>query len=47
MHTILQQRCVKMTPDIIRGYQTGEEAKHGTTGYSYLVTPYSEHDVKQ
>ena len=39
MHTILQQRCMKRTPDLTRGHQTGGEAQHGTTGYSYFVTP--------
>ena len=46
MHTVSQQRYVKRTPDFIRVHQTGGEAQHGAIGYSYLVTPYGEHDVK-
>ena len=36
----------KGSPDLIGGYQTGGETQHGTAGYSYPVTTYSEHDFK-
>ena len=46
VHTTLQQRYMKRTSDLSKGHQTSVEAEHSTKGYSYLVTPYGEHDVE-
>ena len=45
-HNIMAKINEKDLPDLIRGNQISREAQHGTTGYSYLDTPYSQYDFK-